>query len=77
MRELLRYRIDIIKARYKDSNAEILDTNTGYAAEEEGLEPGEASSFRISVPYNERIRKTVHRFMTILRIEILDEENMR
>lgn len=46
-----------VKVRYKDSNAEVLDTNTGYAAGEEGLEPGEASSFRISVPYDERIGK--------------------
>ena len=44
-----------VKGAFKDSNGEVVDTDWAYAAGAEGLAPGEASTFRLSVTKNSNI----------------------
>ena len=44
-----------VKASFKDSSGNVLDTDWTYAVGSEKLSPGESKTFRLSVPYNRRI----------------------
>ncbi|MBS6644459.1 MAG: FxLYD domain-containing protein [Clostridiaceae bacterium] len=46
-----------VKGSFKDSSGKVLDTDSSYAVGAEGLEPGESSSFRLSVDYDSRIKE--------------------
>ncbi len=50
------YRYIRVKGAFKNKNGEVIDTDSAYAVGSEGLEPGESSSFRISVPKNYDIK---------------------
>lgn len=49
------YKFVEVKGSFKDSSGNVIDTDSTYAAGAEGLAPGEASTFRMSVPKNNRI----------------------
>ena len=49
------YKYVEVKGAFKDSNGEVIDTDWTYAAGSEGLEPGESSTFRLSVTKNNAI----------------------
>lgn len=46
-----------VKGKFKDSSGTILDTDWTYAVGSEGLEPGESTTFRLSVSKNTNITK--------------------
>lgn len=50
------YKFVEVKGAFTDSSGNVLDTDWTYAVGSEGLEPGESTSFRMSVPKNSSIR---------------------
>lgn len=50
------YKFVEVKGAFKDSDGTVLDTDWTYAVGSEGLEPGESSTFRLSVPKQSRIK---------------------
>lgn len=50
------YKFVEVKGAFTDYSGNVLDTDWTYAAGSEGLEPGESTSFRMSVPKNSSIR---------------------
>ena len=49
------YKFVEVKGSFKDSSGTVLDTDSTYAVGSEGLEPGESSSFRLSVDKDSKI----------------------
>lgn len=50
------YKFVKVKAAFKDSADDVVDTDWTYVVGDEGLAPGEASTFKVSVPKNSKIR---------------------
>lgn len=50
------YKFVKVKAAFKDSADDVVDTDWTYVVGDEGLAPGEASTFKVSVPKNSKIK---------------------
>lgn len=52
-----------VKGSFKDSSGTVLDTDWTYAVGSEGLDPGESTTFRLSVQKNSKITDCSVSFM--------------